>query len=480
MIHDSEKIIWLRRKTALLRMTLMQLLIVSYVTACVEAQANRVLVVELDTEITIATTRMFRDAMGIADAVDARLVVVEANTPGGEINAVKEIMDIFEASTIPVCLFVYPMGASAWSGGTYLLVSSHIAAMASGTSIGSAQPMYYTGEPINDTKRINALSALMMNHARLHDRNTTTAQSFIVNNLNLGPEDALRYHVIELVADDTPTLLKKLSEKTLIKVQSEEETSVWKLVKAEEADRYTDIDKFSFEGVDGAEIIDFEPGLHTELLEIIFDPVASSLMLVLGFFLLLIGVQTPGIGAEFVGGLLVLLSLVSLQVIGIEPAIFLLFIAGFALIVGELTTNIGFLGLAGAVCIVLGSVLIFPSPQWLMAPEVSNTIRNTLLASSAFLCIFLGFIVYKVAQARRQRARMGIEMIEGSKGVVTTRLDPYGEVRVGGEFWRALAEEGTIERGASVIVTRREGLVLKVRQAEQAASTRPGSPSRRR
>ena len=466
--------------TAFLRLMLIQLLIVNYATAYVEDQTNRVLVIELDAEITAATTRMFRDAMGIADTVDARLIVVEANTPGGEIDAVKEIMDVFEASPIPVCVFVYPMGASAWSGGTYLLVSSHIASMASGTSIGSAQPTYYTGEPINDTKRINALSALMMNHARLHDRNTTAAQSFIVKNLNLGPEEALRYHVIELVADDTPTLLRRLSEKTLIRAQSEEGTSVWRLVQAEEADRYTAIAKFSFEGIDGAEIVNFEPGIYTGLLEIIFDPVVSSLMLVLGFFLLLIGIQTPGIGAEFVGGLFVLLSLVSLQVIGIEPAVFLLFIAGFALIVGELTTNIGFLGLAGAVCIVLGSVLIFPSPQWLLAPEVSNTIRNTLLVSSAFFCIFFGLIVYKIAQARRQRALISSEMIEGSTGVVTTRLDPYGEVRVGGEFWRARAEEGAIERGTSVIVTRREGLLLKVKQAEQAASTRPVSPSERR
>ena len=446
----------------------------------VEAQQNRVLTVKLDTEITAATTRMLEDALGIADTVDARLIILEANTPGGEISAVKEIMDIFEASTIPFCLFVCPVGASAWSGGTYLLVSAHIAAMASGTSIGSAQPVSYTGEPINDTKRINALSALMVNHARLHDRNTTAARSFVVENLNLGPEEAVKQSVIELVADSTPNLLRKLSEMTLIKFRSEEGTSVWKLIPTEHEGNYTAFFRISFEGIEGAEVIQYEPGLFTGFLQIIFDPLVSSLMFTLGFFLLLIGIQTPGFGAEFVGGLLLLLSLMSLRVIGIEPTILLLFVVGFALVVGELVTNIGFLGLAGAVCIIIGSILIFPSPQWLLAPEVTNAIRNTLIATSVFLCLFFGFLFYKVAQAKRMGARMGPETVEGSEGVATTRLDPFGEIRMGGEYWRARSEEGNIELGNRVVVIRREGLLLVVRAVNTAASTHSESQLERR
>jgi hypothetical protein len=38
-------------------------------------------------------------------------------------------MNQFESSPIPICFYVHPPGSSAWSGGTYLLVSSHIAAM---------------------------------------------------------------------------------------------------------------------------------------------------------------------------------------------------------------------------------------------------------------------------------------------------------------------------------------------------------------
>ena len=467
----------MRPKAALLPLLIVSVLIVAGFTTSVGAQRDNILIVKIDTEITVATASLIEDAMGIAGNFDARLVVVEANTPGGEITAVKQIIDIFESSTIPVCLFVYPIGASAWSGGTYLLMASHVAAMASGTSIGSAQPIMSTGQLINDTKRVNALSALMMNHARLHDRNWTAARMFVTKNLNLGPDEALRYRVIELVADDVPTLLRKLSERTLLKVETETGASMWKLVPSEDAVSYSATLLFRFSNLGEAELIEYRPGIRTGFLQIMFNPLASMLMFTLGFFLLLVGVQTPGLGTEFVGALLLLLSLMSLRVIGIEPTMFLLFFVGFALIVAELKTNIGFLGAAGAICIILGSFLLFPSPQWLLAPDVSRRIRNILVGSSTVLCIFFGVLVWKVAQSKRLKVKTGSELVEGSVGVAATRLAPYGEVRVGGEFWRARAEEGSIPRGADVIVAGRNGLLLIVRTT---ASTRPESQTKER
>ena len=436
------------------------------------------LIVKLNTEITAATTMMVKDAMGIATNMEARLIVVEANTPGGEINAVKQIMDIFETSPIPVCLFVYPMGASAWSGGTYLLIASHIAAMASGTTVGSAQPILMTGELINDTKHINALSTLMVNHAKLHDRNGTAARSFVTENLNLGPEEALKNHVIEVIADDVPALLRKLSGETLIKVRSEAGASVWKLVEGEYSGEGVTVVQLTFSDIDEAELIDYSPSIQLGFLQIIFNPIASGLMFTFGFFLVLIGLQTPGFGSEFVGGVLLVLSLMSFQVIGIEFTMVLFFALGFSLIIAELKTNIGFLGFAGAACIILGSFLFFPSPQWLLAPEVSIRIRNILVATSTVLCAFFGFLVYKVAQTRGMKVMTGSEVVDDSTGVAVKRLDPFGEVRVRGEFWRARAEGDAIDQGTRVIVVGREGLLLIVRAKRAAALTRGGSQSK--
>jgi membrane-bound serine protease (ClpP class) len=465
--------------TIILLLIIAQILTVPSLTYA-EAERDKILIVPLDSEITYATTQMIEDAMNYAQTLKAKMVIFETNTPGGEVNAVKQIMEIFTSSTIPVCVFVYPMGSVAWSGGTYLLMASHIATMASGTSIGSAQPILSTGELINDTKHINALTALMVNHARLHDRNFTAARSFIIENLNLGPEEALRYHVTELVADNVPNLLDKLSEMILIKIESEFGTSIWKLVQNSELDKYTASVSIFFTNIEEAEILSYKSGIQTGFLQIVFNPLVSSLMLTIGFLMFLVGIQTPGLGLEFVGGILLLLSLLSFGVLGLEPTILILFVIGFTLIVSELKTHIGFLGLAGATCIILGSFLLFPSPQWLLAPEVSMRIRNILVGSSVILCVFFGFLVYKVAEAKSMKVQTGPDVILSLEGVASTQLDPYGEVRIGGEFWKARTEEGIVETGTKVKIVGRDGLLLIVKKVSDANLAQPVSLYKKR
>lgn len=50
----------------------------------------------------------------------------------------------------------------------------------------------------------------------------------------------------------------------------------------------------------------------------------------------------------------------------------------------------------------------------------------------------------------------------GKEGEAAERLDPGGLVRVGGETWRALAEDGPIEAGQCVKVVGVKGLKLRV------------------
>ncbi len=443
---------------------LITVLALSVTYSVVYARSNdTVLLVNLDAAITGATTEMMEDAARVAVNIDARLILVTADTPGGEINAVKDVMNLFEASPIPVCFYVYPPGSSAWSGGTYLLVSSHVAAMSSGTSIGSAQPVQLTGEPINDTKHINALSALMVNHAALHGRNKTAARRFITENLNLGPEEALRYGVVEVAADDTQTLLDGLSGKALVRTETGVGTSVWRLVDADEPVDEKIITRIPFAGVGDAEVVEYAPSVQSWLLQLIYDPSVASILFTLGFYLLIIGLQTPGLGAEFVGALFLLLSLMAFQVIGVEPLSLILFTGGFVLVLAELKMHTGFLGFAGGLCILLGTLFLVPSPHWLLAPEATRRIRNTLLGVSFVFFFVFGVLIYKVSKARSLKAATGEEVIIGSRGLASTRLDPRGEVRVLGEHWRARAEDASIEAGAEVEVTGREGLLLVVR-----------------
>ena len=431
------------------------------------AAPQPVLVVKLDTEITAATTYMFQDVMRTADDVHARLILVEVDTPGGEVGAVKDIMNMFESSSIPVCFYVYPVGATAWSGGTYLLISSHAAAMASGTSIGSCQPVNMTGQPINDTKEVNALTALMVNHASIHQRNTTAAKQFISKNLNLGPEDAQKYHVVELIADDVPTLLYQLQSMSLVKTITSSGTMTWQLVPNENVSDYNPKEVLDFSGIASAPRVNYQSGIQTMILEIIFNPITSGLLFTLGFYLLIIGIQAPGFGAEIVGGLCILLGLTSAQVIGLEPTVLILFVVGLGLVVAEIKTQIGLLGVAGVGLIILGVLLMFPSPHWLISPSDAMGIRNTLLIFALILGAIFALLSYKVSRVIRLGSQSGPDTLIGASGVARSDLEPEGFVRVNGEQWRAQALDEKIAEGDDVVVVRRDGLLLHVKKLEK-------------
>lgn len=438
---------------------------VSYCNA--QQRAGSVLLVSINSEITAATTTMINDAFSIANARGARLIIVQLNTPGGEVGAVKDIMDLFEVSSVPVCAFVYPPTATAWSGGTYVLMASDVAVMASGTTIGSCQPVYPTGQPINYSKYMNAYTALMGHHARLHSRNETMAELFVRENINVGPEEALKDHVIEVIADDVDALLKGLEDLTLVQLRGEAGTLVWKLLLNEEAENIEAVQTLNFKDISDAEKVEYSPGVGVMVQRVLFNPLVSSLLLILGMFMLLAGLHTPGYGTEIVGVLCLFLALVGLRAIGITMSTVVLFAVGALLIIAELKTHIGVLAMSGVVCLVVGSLLLFPSPQWLLYYKVAEQIRDVLVCLSLFVALFFTFLVYKVAKARRLKVVTGAEALIGAFGVAVSELKPKGEVRVLGEFWQAKTEDGLISKGERVEVVGREGMFLIVTSAKQ-------------
>ncbi len=431
--------------------------------------ANSILKVNINGEITSATTTMVNDALKLAEVQQTRLIIVTLNTPGGEVDAVKNIMNLFDNSNITICCFVYPSGVTAWSGGTYVLMASHIAVMASGTTIGSCQPVLSTGEPISQSKYVNALAALMENHAALHDRNETMAKLFVTENDNLGSEKALQFHVIEFVADDINTLLMKLESFTLVRFEKTLGSEVWKLVPNDIAQNYSY--RLSFNNIREANIVEYTPGIQTVLLSILLNPLVSSLLLIIGIFLLFIGIKTPGYGAEITGAVCVVLALIAFGVIGISLGAVVLFAIGVVLIIAELKTHIGVLALGGAICIVIASLLLFPSPQWLIYYGVIQQIQEVLLIAAAAMASLFSFIVYKAAKARLSKVRTGKEALIGARGIAVSDLKPKGEIRVVGEFWQAKAKDDWIKKGEEVEVIDMEGLFLIVRLVKRKGLT---------
>ncbi|MDM7912501.1 MAG: hypothetical protein QUS09_05325, partial [Methanotrichaceae archaeon] len=129
-----------------------------------------VLAVKLEDAINPASDDIVLAAIDAAEAGDYQALLLMLDTPGGGLAETTEIIAQIERTDLPVIAYVYPEGATAWSAGTLILLSSDVAAMAPHTIIGSAQPVRLTPtggtEPINDTKTANAIVALIEEKAR--------------------------------------------------------------------------------------------------------------------------------------------------------------------------------------------------------------------------------------------------------------------------------------------------------------------------
>ena len=71
----------------------------------------------------------------------AAVLLIELDTPGGLVEATREIVKEQLNSKVPVIVFVGPRGARAGSAGVFITLAGHVAAMAPGTNIGAAHPI---------------------------------------------------------------------------------------------------------------------------------------------------------------------------------------------------------------------------------------------------------------------------------------------------------------------------------------------------
>lgn len=401
---------------------------------------GQVLAVQLDGAITPASDDIIRAAISEAESGNYQAVAIILNTPGGGLAETIDIIGQIENTSLPVIGYVYPEGATAWSAGTIILMSSDVAAMAPHTIIGSAQPVQLspTGSttPINDTKTINAIVALIEEKARSHGRNATAARAFVLENLNLNANDAKKYGVVEYISPDPHDLLKQVSG------------LMTKNITLETA---------------GLQVQYFEPPINLALLKILSDPMLAGLLLLIGLYALIFGISSPGWGAEAFGAIALLLGLIGLG-FDVNLAALVLIALGAGLLLFEVHSHaFGILAAAGIVCIVIGSILLVPTsyPEWYLPGQYQRSLATAFIVPSLILGAFLAFAVYKVARIRLAPPVSG--RFVGEEAIAIEKIAPGGYVMFQGEYWRAESDE-PIERGTKVLITDKKGSVLKVRR----------------
>ncbi len=93
---------------------------------------------------------------------------------------------------------------------------------------------------------------------------------------------------------------------------------------------------------------------------------------------------------------------------------------------------------------------------------------DTWLIVVIAICVagILAFVVERVVRAHRQQVSAGREELVGRTAEVEVTLDPKGIVLIEGERWAAISEKGRVKPGEEVIVTKVDGLKLRVVKKE--------------
>ncbi|MCK5112054.1 MAG: nodulation protein NfeD [Thermoplasmatales archaeon] len=410
------------------------------------AQNSNVLIVEISDIIDQSTVETVQESIGEAENRNSQAIILLLDTPGGGLQETIEIWELIRSSTKPFIGYVYPQGSASWSAGTFILIGTHIAAMADNTIIGSAQPVEISFEgtrTINDSKTINALVARLQERADIYGRNKTIVGEFITKNLNLNETQALEYGVIEFVSDSIDHLLDNI-DGTIINTSAGNITLHTK----------------------NAEQILYSPSFKIQVLKLISNPILTSLLLVLGILSLIIGIQSPGFGAEVFGVIAILLSLIgsgfSVSTLGI------FFIAiGCLLLIIELFVIPGFgvVGIGGVICLIMGAIFLIPTystREWLISMEWTNTALVIVLVIIGLLAAFFVFLLYKILQIRRKKTRVGTFIGEKAKTIDRITPDKPGYVRFKGEYWQAKSDT-TIEPNTKVIISDKDESTLIIK-----------------
>ncbi len=375
---------------------------------------------------------------------DYELFLITLDTLGGEAEATLEIIKHIQNSEKPVFCFVYPEGANAMSAGTYILMACKIAGMAPYTQIGACQPVV-GGTPVNDTKTINFLTEKIASLARMNNRNESVARLFVTKNLVLGPEEALKKKVIEVVARNPREFLDKINGWNV--------TIGDKIVKIETRDSL---------------IIEVDKPLNVYFMEALSNPLISSILLAVGIMTLILGFASPGWGAEVAGGILILLGLIG-QGFDVNLIGLLLIGIGAALLVYEVFTHtFGAVAVGGILSLGIGIVLIAGSPprEQLISQLWFNELLKTISIILILISFFFGFLIYKAIQAVRSKPYLREIPSEYGKAVDPISPGAEGYVKLDGELWRATSKK-EVKPGQRIKVVGKVSDLLLIEPVEE-------------
>lgn len=445
-------------------------------------------------------------------------IILELNTPGGEVYAAQKISDALkEMDTqygIPIVCFINNWAISA---GAMLAYSCRFITIIKDASMGAAEPVIASelGELTTASEKINsALRTDFANRAAFYDRNPYLAEAMVDKDMiivwrngkvaKLDKEDQIRTTGLnpDVVISNKGKLLTLNSNELMkygvadillpsvsleAKTVAEKETGKWP------AKKELLFHAPFFDQIPNAFIDAYTMDWKTRFFAFLANPIVSSLLfmgMMIGFYM---EINSPGVSLPgSIGAICLFLIILSsfAQEIGNVLELILLFV-GLATVIIELFVlpTFGLLGFAGLLFFFAGLFgLMLPGFDKINFEWDTNTFNpageifferlawlcGSLLLSGIIMWILGRYLLPSFSTFKRfvlsGNEQVGYVAGEdpsllpkpGTKGKVIATLRPAGKVMMNDVIYDAMSAGNFIERGEEVEVVRLEGSVIIV------------------
>lgn len=412
------------------------------------AQSDQPVVISMtfDGPLTPVWRTYLQRGIDQAVSLDADLLVIQLNTPGGAVDLMNSLVQQILSSPVPVVVYVSPQGAMAASAGTLLVLSGDFAAMSPDSVIGAASPVGSQGEDIESTLEAKTKEILKASVRGMAERRgveaVRLAEEAIENAKAASANEALKANLVDFIAKDLNDLVGQIDGQV-----------------------YSMDGKDAVINISNARIVTVPATFIENLLGTLTNPNIVFVLLSLGVQAILIELSHPGGWvAGFFGAILLALAIYGLGILPVNWFGIVFMIAAFVLFILDIKAPThGALTIAGTGSFIAGALVLFNSAQ---VPLFSNVSVPLVIGMGVFLGATFFTIVMIAVRAMKTPIATGQESLAGKTGFAVSNIAPNGIVQVAGEQWSAKLPEGSefVNQGERVEVVRTEGVKVIVRK----------------
>ncbi len=421
---------------------------------------TKVYQLSLKDEINPAAWRATQKAFAEAKTSGAEVLIIDMNTYGGMLDYADSIRTKVLNSKLKTIVYIDNNAASA---GALISIACDKIYMSKGATIGAASVVNGQGEVLPE-KYQSYMRGLMRTTAESKGRDPKIAEAFV------DPD-------VEVAGINPKGKVLTLTTAEAVKngYCDGEASSIEDVLQQENITNYT------------KEV--HVPTFTDNIIGMLTNPAVSSVLILLMIGGIYFELQTPGIGfALLVAVIAGLLFFAPLYLEGLaDNWEILLFLAGIAFLVLEIffIPGFGVFGIAGIICMVVGLAMSLVLNDFFDL-SVSGSERivqsflivlGSIVGSIFFSVIFGGNILRSRAFQRlvlqdEQQSNQGYQVtapkfeLLGKTGFAKTDLRPSGKIEIDGEWYQAVSNDGYIENGTDIVVSKIENYNLVVKRLD--------------